>query len=254
MTRPLRDSSPAELEAFSDVTERLGGFAPEVHAEWADGWLTALATGLTLPPFDQWIEAMAGDAFDRAFADPEARAPAEAALLARLSVLRDQLDAETLDEDPDQLRLAPVMIEWTAEDRAQVQAERELSDEEAALLVTGAEWAEGFIAAVTSKLVDWPGAEQEAMDDAMQLLQQLHALRLAEGSDELNAHVQATYQRDTVERDVLIDTACMAAQDLRLWAVDHAPRPETRRVEKTPGRNDPCPCGSGKKFKKCHGA
>jgi preprotein translocase subunit SecA len=20
------------------------------------------------------------------------------------------------------------------------------------------------------------------------------------------------------------------------------------------GRNDPCPCGSGKKFKKCHGA
>jgi preprotein translocase subunit SecA len=22
----------------------------------------------------------------------------------------------------------------------------------------------------------------------------------------------------------------------------------------TIGRNDPCPCGSGKKFKKCHGA
>jgi len=25
------------------------------------------------------------------------------------------------------------------------------------------------------------------------------------------------------------------------------------RVEKTPGRNDPCPCGSGKKYKLCHG-
>jgi preprotein translocase subunit SecA len=25
-------------------------------------------------------------------------------------------------------------------------------------------------------------------------------------------------------------------------------------VEKEPGRNDPCPCGSGKKYKKCHGA
>ncbi|HEV2945155.1 MAG TPA: SEC-C metal-binding domain-containing protein [Solirubrobacteraceae bacterium] len=25
-------------------------------------------------------------------------------------------------------------------------------------------------------------------------------------------------------------------------------------VEQNPGRNDPCPCGSGKKFKKCHGA
>ena len=26
-----------------------------------------------------------------------------------------------------------------------------------------------------------------------------------------------------------------------------------RRVEPKVGRNDPCPCGSGKKFKQCHG-
>ena len=34
------------------------------------------------------------------------------------------------------------------------------------------------------------------------------------------------------------------------------PRPEARqpvRVEKTPGRNEPCFCGSGKKYKLCHG-
>jgi len=30
-------------------------------------------------------------------------------------------------------------------------------------------------------------------------------------------------------------------------------RPEPIRVEKRVGRNDPCPCGSGKKFKQCHG-
>jgi len=29
---------------------------------------------------------------------------------------------------------------------------------------------------------------------------------------------------------------------------------ETRIAEKAPGRNDPCPCGSGKKFKKCCGS
>jgi uncharacterized protein YecA (UPF0149 family) len=28
---------------------------------------------------------------------------------------------------------------------------------------------------------------------------------------------------------------------------------QPRRVEKTPGRNDPCYCGSGKKYKLCHG-
>jgi preprotein translocase subunit SecA len=26
------------------------------------------------------------------------------------------------------------------------------------------------------------------------------------------------------------------------------------RAEAKIGRNDPCPCGSGKKYKKCHGA
>ncbi len=32
------------------------------------------------------------------------------------------------------------------------------------------------------------------------------------------------------------------------------PRPATIGKGEQPGRNDPCPCGSGKKFKKCHGA
>ncbi len=36
--------------------------------------------------------------------------------------------------------------------------------------------------------------------------------------------------------------------------VEEASKPETvRRVEDKVGRNDPCPCGSGKKYKKCHG-
>ena len=39
-----------------------------------------------------------------------------------------------------------------------------------------------------------------------------------------------------------------AQQDTR----ENAKR-EPVRVEKTVGRNDPCPCGSGKKFKNCHG-
>ena len=47
-------------------------------------------------------------------------------------------------------------------------------------------------------------------------------------------------------------------------AVADAPRPartggddvvkQVRRDEPKVGRNDPCPCGSGKKYKKCHGA
>ena len=36
--------------------------------------------------------------------------------------------------------------------------------------------------------------------------------------------------------------------------IDPTPaKQEPVKVEKLPGRNDPCPCGSGKKFKQCHG-
>jgi uncharacterized protein len=48
--------------------------------------------------------------------------------------------------------------------------------------------------------------------------------------------------------------AVWAVYDLReIWR-SLGPRVETlvRKVE--PGRNDPCHCGSGKKYKKCHGA
>jgi preprotein translocase subunit SecA len=34
---------------------------------------------------------------------------------------------------------------------------------------------------------------------------------------------------------------------------DEMPVQAPVRVEKTPGRNDPCYCGSGKKYKFCHG-
>ncbi len=46
------------------------------------------------------------------------------------------------------------------------------------------------------------------------------------------------------------DQAAAAAQDTR------GQRPQRTPIVKSkmPGRNDPCPCGSGKKFKNCHGA
>jgi preprotein translocase subunit SecA len=49
--------------------------------------------------------------------------------------------------------------------------------------------------------------------------------------------------------------AAAAAPDSPFGAAAQAPvAQQPVRVEKTPGRNDPCWCGSGKKYKKCHGA
>jgi len=48
--------------------------------------------------------------------------------------------------------------------------------------------------------------------------------------------------------------ALWAVYDLReIWR-DIGPRVETVHRVPTPGRNDPCSCGSGKKYKKCCGA
>jgi SEC-C motif domain protein len=40
----------------------------------------------------------------------------------------------------------------------------------------------------------------------------------------------------------------------RWYYVDDKGKGETKRSEPQVGRNEPCPCGSGKKYKKCHGA
>lgn len=43
-------------------------------------------------------------------------------------------------------------------------------------------------------------------------------------------------------------------EERRMEIVKEFKRSKTVHKEKTPGRNDPCPCGSGKKYKKCCGA
>ncbi|HEX2974782.1 MAG TPA: SEC-C metal-binding domain-containing protein, partial [Bacteroidales bacterium] len=40
---------------------------------------------------------------------------------------------------------------------------------------------------------------------------------------------------------------------VQLPGQDKDKKVEPVRVEKKVGRNDPCPCGSGKKYKQCHG-
>ena len=61
---------------------------------------------------------------------------------------------------------------------------------------------------------------------------------------------QYTESKQNLNEEQMTDPnqARAAAQDTR------AQQPRTPIVkEKLPGRNDPCPCGSGKKFKNCHG-
>ena len=61
---------------------------------------------------------------------------------------------------------------------------------------------------------------------------------------------QYTESKQSLTQEQMTDPnqAAAAAQDTR------AQQPRTPIIkDKLPGRNDPCPCGSGKKFKQCHG-
>ncbi|MEG3639129.1 SEC-C metal-binding domain-containing protein [Magnetococcus sp. PR-3] len=82
------------------------------------------------------------------------------------------------------------------------------------------------------------------------------ALCLAATSDSQETLMQWLADTEEVAKDPLVKRYEFFAQRLQ----DMAPRPElgfkarTNRQAPAPkiGRNDPCPCGSGKKFKSCH--
>jgi uncharacterized protein len=249
-----RTHTEAELQAFEQTCERLAGFDAEKGFEQVDGLLCALAAGPIEAGLAEHLPALLGDAWERAFADPTAQAEALQALQARLRVLRSQLDPEALFQDPDELRLEPLVAEWTDEHRAQLVADGLTTAEEATALQTGVEWALGFMTGVNALPALWalPDGE-EAASVFEQSFEQIEALQLDPASEEYRAHIAKSYPDGEPTRDGLLAEACMSVQDLRMYWVDFAPKTATRRVEVTPGRNDPCPCGSGKKFKKCHG-
>ena len=251
----VRQNSAAELQAFDATCERLAGFDPDISFEWVDGFLAALASGPRLPETSEWLPLLCGDSFERAFADPPDAEQARRALQVRLKVLCEQLDPSALMDDPQTLRLDPLMSEWTDAERAQLVQEQGVAAEDAAAMQTGALWAEGFLDAVQALPGLWLAPEDEgAAAVCTALLNQISALLIAPGHEEYAAHVAEYYPQGEPERDDLLAEACWSAQDLRVFWVDHAAKPETRRVQAAPGRNDACPCGSGKKFKKCHGA
>jgi preprotein translocase subunit SecA len=64
---------------------------------------------------------------------------------------------------------------------------------------------------------------------------------------------------DSVKRDAVrylfrVELAKPKTEPQRVQAGPTGPSPAKQAVSEKIGRNDPCPCGSGKKYKRCHGA
>jgi uncharacterized protein len=119
----------------------------------------------------------------------------------------------------------------------------------------GVYWSLGFIDAVEDFAADWvdPDPESEDAQTFSDLLESIGLLAL-DDEEQRAESVARLYDGADLDREELINEALYAVQELRMYWITHAPKAQTRRVENKVGRNDPCPCGSGKKYKKCHGA
>jgi uncharacterized protein len=120
----------------------------------------------------------------------------------------------------------------------------------------GQVWAIGFMYAVETWPDDWapPRDPQSAamLDDALDAI-----VTLTQG--DRGQPAISMFSEDgppSVSHERLDDfgAAIWAVYDLRQLWKSLGPRVEQVRKAAEPGRNDLCPCGSGKKYKKCHGA
>jgi uncharacterized protein len=117
-------------------------------------------------------------------------------------------------------------------------------------------WALGFMFAVESWPEEWAAPRDKDaakwLDGALQAV--VAMTEDDEDAPELSPLSEDGAPSTSIARLNAFGEAIWAVYDLReLWKT-LGPRVETIRKEATPGRNDLCPCGSGKKYKKCHGA
>ncbi len=238
----MEDADPA-LAEFNRACAQLQGFDASIDAEWVDGCFTALIAGPRVVLPSEWMPVVFGDAFERAFADPEAVQQAMAALYGRWNQIAAQLEPELLGEAPEAIRLQPLM-------------EQVEDAEEDERVPAGLVWAAGFLSVVRAFEHDWelpPRATADERRFYREALLDIGALAPL-GDEHAQERPAGGGHTCRPTRDEMIDDACIAVQDLRMLWLGISLRPDPRRVEKSPGRNDACPCGSGKKFKKCCGA
>ena len=159
---------------------------------------------------------------------------------------------ESLDDDaayqPEVMDVRGAIASLSQEERAA------LPDE--ALPAFGQVWALGFMFAVESWSEEWAAPRDK--EAAKWLNGALDAI-VALTEDDTDPPTLSVFDDDgppsiSLNRLNAFADGVWAVYDLReLWRT-LGPRVEPIQKVATPGRNDACPCGSGKKYKKCCGA
>ena len=243
-----------ELDALLDELRTRDEEIPQW--EFCEGFLAALVCCRRPIPQEEWLPVLLGttEGALAPFADAAQRARFLALWTRRWQEVVNALDAE-VENLEDEAAYQPEVMDVRGAIAALPAKERAALGDEP-LPSFAQVWALGFMFAVESWPEEWaPPRDKEAaqwLDSALEAM-------VAMSEDDTGEPEIAPFGDDTppsvsVERLNAFGEAIWAVYDLReLWR-SIGPRVETVRKEATPGRNDLCYCGSGKKYKKCHGA
>ena len=187
-----------------------------------DGLLAAVVSGPNLIPPSQWLPAVWGDF------EPEWESEKETQKVMMLMIDIMNSTALTLMESPEDFE--PLFLERVVDDKTYTIVD---------------EWCEGYMRGVSLAQELWDSAGLE-----MQIL-----LRPIKGFTHLTnwqAHDLPTEAEVANMRNAITPNAQAIHAYWLQRREDFKPSVSTvRRESPRIGRNDPCPCGSGKKYKKC---
>ena len=110
-------------------------------------------------------------------------------------------------------------------------------------------WCRGFLLGVELSGAGWYYAADA--DDVDELLFPIHVLAGELSDQERASYTPAAWRRLVLDAEANLDQTLSRLRDY--WAIVRAPPQTVRRAMPKTGRNDPCPCGSGRKFKQCCG-
>lgn len=243
----------------NDALDRLHDFLEErvvpqggMSLEMLDGFLSALMVGPELVPPAEYLPCIWNE--EQVW---QSTAEAEEMLGLVMALWNDisrRVCAPLPEEDSDEAE-AQRLLDAAAPLLA-LPADLDLADEAVlaahAELPLGAAWATGFMIGLNLRGEQWQAwaAEDEEVEEDIDDLAQL-AMFESEHAEE--AGLGAEDLPTLVERMEMLAELPYVLADLN-WKRLERLRPSPARRPDLPGRNDPCVCGSGQKFKKCCGA
>jgi uncharacterized protein len=257
----LNAVSPEEFDEIDAILDDLRTRNDETPQwEFCEGFLAALVCCRRAIPPSEYLDVLLGigedvqESSEGSFADAAQAQRFMQLWIKRWNEVATALDTEVKALD-DEAAYQPEVMDVRGAIASLPEAERaEVPDNE--IPAFAQVWALGFMFAVENWPQEWAAPRDK--DAAKWLDASLQSIVALTEDDEGVPDV-SPFSEDgppsmsTARLNAFAD-AVWAVYDLReIWR-SIGPRVETLRKADTPGRNDACSCGSGKKFKKCCGA